>query len=151
MMSVSLMPEPASASGHSPIHRSAWKRNSANFACTEFSEVRSGRSCIPILQLFEQTLYQDPVNFVYPDPTAHVLHGKLYLVGSCAAVPHLQMANIVQVHVQRFGEAVIHVHTSHRPPTWIAGRFSGSCSAFRNTSWVTGAVSPSPSSRKRKR
>ena len=76
----------------------------ANFAITEFSEVRSGRSCIPILQLFEQTLYQEPVNFVYPDPTAHVLHGKLYLVGSCAAVPHLQMANIVQVHVQHFGE-----------------------------------------------
>src|SRR5215212_5921231 len=115
-----------------------------NFRFTEFSEVRSGRSCIPILQLFEQTLYQEPVNFVYPDPTAHVLHGKLYLVGSCAAVPHLQMANIVQVHVHRFGEAVIHAHTSHRPPTWTAGRFSGSGSASRNTSWVTGAVSPSP-------
>src|SRR5215211_4612638 len=25
---------------HSPIHRSAWNRNSANFAITEFSEVR---------------------------------------------------------------------------------------------------------------
>src|SRR5919106_5919508 len=32
----------------------------------------------------------------------------------------------------------------HRPPTWIAGRRSGLGSASRSTSWVTGAVSPSP-------
>ena len=32
------------------------------------------------------------------------------------------------------------------PPTCTAGRLSGSASACRNTSWVTGAVSPSPNS-----
>src|SRR5215212_5711141 len=37
----------------------------------------------------------------------------------------------------------------HRPPTWIAGRRSGFGSASRSTSWVTGAVSPSPKRMKR--
>jgi hypothetical protein len=34
--------------------------------------------------------------------------------------------------------------TGHRPPTCMTGRFSGSGSASLRTSWVTGAVSPSP-------
>ena len=40
---------------------------------------------------------------------------------------------------------------AHRPPTWIAGRISGFGSASRSTSWVTGAVSPSPKRVKRLR
>jgi hypothetical protein len=34
-----------------------------------------------------------------------------------------------------------------QPPTWMAGRRRGSSSTSRSTSRVTGAVSPSPSSR----
>src|SRR5215210_517213 len=83
---------------------------------TEFSEVRPRRSCIPILQLFEQTLYQEPVHLVDPDSTAHVLDDKLYPVGPCASVLHHQIANI------------------------MLGRRSRSGSASLKTSWVTGAV-----------
>src|SRR5215204_7368779 len=39
----------------------------------------------------------------------------------------------------------------HRPPTCTAGRFSAFGSASLRTSWVTGAVSPSPNRRKRNR
>ena len=41
--------------------------------------------------------------------------------------------------------------SSHLPPTWTAGRLVPSGSASRKTSWVTGAVSPSPNRRKRNR
>src|SRR5215216_1250904 len=41
-------------------------------------------------------------------------------------------------------QADYHELPDHRPPTWIAGRRSGFGSASRSTSWVTGAVSPSP-------
>ena len=40
---------------------------------------------------------------------------------------------------------------SHLPPMWMAGRLVPSGSASLKTSWVTGAVSPSPKSRKRNR
>ena len=38
----------------------------------------------------------------------------------------------------------VHLCSPHLPPTWMIGRCSRSGSASLKTSWVTGAVSPSP-------
>ena len=50
-----------------------------------------------------------------------------------------------------FFDGVRRRSSNHLPPTWTAGRLVPSGSASRKTSWVTGAVSPSPKSRNRNR
>src|SRR5215204_6732676 len=97
-----------------------------------------------------QALDQVPVHHEYPDPAPDVLDGQMSLVRPRAAVADLQTADIIKVYSERGVKIVVHA-APHRPPTWTAGRLSGSGSASLKTSWVTGAVSPSPKSRNRKR
>src|SRR5215212_10198592 len=121
----------------------------ANFAFTAFYEVRPRKSCLTMLQVVEQMLDQEPVHLVYLDPTARVLDeaGPRPRPES-AVVGDLELADIVQeIVVRLFGEFAIHGWTAYRPPTWMAGRRSGFGSASLKTSWVTGAVSPSPERR----
>jgi len=48
-----------------------------------------------ILQMFDQMLYQEPVNLVYPDPTAHVLDEAGPRPRPEATVGDLDIADVV--------------------------------------------------------
>src|SRR5215203_949101 len=100
--------------------------------------------CSLTLQVFEQAVDQVPVHLIYLDPTADVLDVKVHLLRLCATVSQLQLTNVLWVHMQLTGDAVAPSQAAHLPPTCMAGRRSASGSASLSTSWVTGAVSPSP-------
>jgi len=56
---------------------------------------RYRRSCIPIPQMFEQMPYQEPLHFVYPDPSAQVLDEADPHPRIATAVGDLELANLV--------------------------------------------------------
>ena len=70
--------------------------SSANyFALTGFSEGRPRRSCLTMLQMFEQMLYQKPVHLVYPDPTAYALDEAGPRPRPEATVGDLELADVL--------------------------------------------------------
>src|SRR5215218_8374175 len=135
-----------------PLHRRhtfqllRFEAISANFGLTAFQEVRRRKSCLTMVQVLEQTLDQEPVHLEDLDPPTRMLDEAPAGPRPEAAVGDLEVAHVVQEIDARLlvEAAVVHGRTAHRPPTCMTGRLRGSGSASLSTSWVTGAVSPSP-------